>query len=85
MMDVEEVTSMSSKESDLQFLFHSIGWPGGSGGGKKELIEFLFITNGPILFQKTGSYVPPDDLLKCIVGTILDEKSSQRVTLKSET
>lgn len=82
MMDVEEVTSMSEKESYLQFLFHSIG----GRGGKKGLIELLFITtNGPIFFQKTGLYVPPDDLLKCIVGTILYEKSLQRVTLKSET
>lgn len=81
MLDVEEVTSMSKKESDLQFLFHSIV----GRGGKKGLIELLLITNGSIFFQKTGFYVPPDDLLKCIVGTILYEKSSQRVTLKSET
>lgn len=56
MMDVEEVTSMSKKESDLQFLFHSIG----GRGGKKRLIELLFITNGPVFFQKIGFYVPPD-------------------------
>lgn len=52
MMDVEEVTSMSKKESDLQFQFHSIV----GRGGMKGLIELLFIINGPIFsFRKLAS------------------------------